>query len=292
DTAALMLTVASPKVSDLELGLRARALDKALADARGGGTARSAVVLSFPPPPTPDRGRRVPERSAGSATPAARRAARIVEGAGFIALDAAIDGGENEWRRLVQVFLDQIVHASSFHPDVWAPVVVTDPGSSLALLRSVRGDRYSYRQLDDFTDAIARRLRGVGEVSKVTRAGVLAERIYLDYSQERFAQLGVGAAVFRQALAARNVESPSGVLEAHARNVAVGTTGELESEQDIGDTFVMTSSSGTPVFFRDLFDVSRDYETPPRYLNTLSWRDADASFQTSRAVTLSVQMRT
>src|SRR5262249_34443403 len=49
DTAALMLTLASPKVTELELELRARAIEKALADARGdAGARRSAVVLAFP----------------------------------------------------------------------------------------------------------------------------------------------------------------------------------------------------------------------------------------------------
>src|SRR5262249_39472057 len=196
------------------------------------------------------------------------RDAKIVEGAGFVALDGEVDGGEPRWQTLIRAFLDEGLHASSFHPDVWSPVVIGDPATALARLRSVRGDRYSYRQLDDFTDALARRLRGVEEVSKVTRAGVLAERVYLDYAHERLAAIGVSAGAFREALAARNIESPGGVLEARAKNVAIGTSGEFESERDIGDTFVTTSSTGTPVFLRDFFEISRDYENPPRYLNT------------------------
>src|SRR5262249_48125143 len=125
-----------------------------------------------------------------------------------------------------------------------------------------------------------------------TRSGVLGERIYLDYSQQRFAQFGVGVSGVREALAARNVESPSGVLEVRGRNVAVDATGEYESEADIGDTLLATSSTGTPVFLRALGEVTRDYEEPPRYLNTHTWRDAAGDFQTSRAVTLSIQMRT
>jgi len=189
-------------------------------------------------------------------------------------------------------FLDDFQHASGLHPDVWAPFVVTDPASAIEQLRRARGDRYSYRQLDDFTDAIARRLRGVEKVSKVTRSGVLEERIYLDYSQQRFAQFGVGVNTVRDALAARNVESPSGLLEVRGRNVAVDGTGEYENEAEIGDTLLTTSSTGSPVFFRELGEVTREYEDPPRYLNTHTWRDAAGNFQTSRAITLSIQMRT
>src|SRR5262245_45039093 len=146
DTAALMLTVASPKVSDLELNLRARALQKALESARGAsGTTRSAVVLAFPAALNPMPLRRVMDLFAGFAARAGVRDPKILEGAGFVALDGEIEGGEARWQTLIRAFLEEVIHASSFHPDVWSPVVITDPSTSLARLRTVRGDRYSYR---------------------------------------------------------------------------------------------------------------------------------------------------
>jgi len=293
DTAALMLTVASPKVGDVELELRARDLSTALVRSRGTtGPNRSALVLCFPTALNPEPLHRLANRFSTFATGAGARRATVITGAGFVAIDGEVDGGERQWQHLMQQFLDAFQHGSSFHPDVWAPFVVTDPASTLAQLRRVRGDRYSYRQLDDFTDVIARRIRGVEKVSKVTRSGVLGERIYLDYSQQRFAQFGVGVNTVRDALAARNVESPSGLLEVRGRNVAVDATGEYESEAEIGDTLLTTSSTGSPVFFRELGEVTRDYEDPARYLNTHTWREASGNFQTSRAITLSIQMRT
>jgi multidrug efflux pump subunit AcrB len=293
DTAALMLTVASPKVGDVELELRARDLSSALLKSRGtAGTNRSALVLCFPAALNPEPLRRLATRFSTFASAAGARQARVITGAGFVAIDAEVDRGEARWQQLMQRFLDEFQHASGLHPDVWAPFVVGDPASTLEQLRRARGDRYSYRQLDDFTDAIARRIRAVGKVSRVTRSGAIDERIYLDYSQQRFAQFGVGVNTVRDALAARNVESPSGLLEVRGRNVAVDATGEYEDEAEIGDTLLTTSSTGSPVFFRELGEVTRDYEDPPRYLNTHTWRDASGNFQTSRAITLSIQMRT
>ena len=54
DTATLMLTVASPKVSDVELQLRATAIGKAIAAVRAGartapGEPRATLVIGFPP---------------------------------------------------------------------------------------------------------------------------------------------------------------------------------------------------------------------------------------------------
>jgi hypothetical protein len=178
DTAALMLTVASPKVGDVELELRARDLSTALVRSRGTtGANRSALVLCFPTALNLQPLHRLANRFSAFATGAGVGHATVITGAGFVAIDGEVDGGEAQWQYLMQQFLDTFQHGSSFHPDAWAPFVVTDPASTLEQLRRLRGDRYSYRQLDDFTDAIARRIRGVEKVSKVTRAGVLGERL-------------------------------------------------------------------------------------------------------------------
>ncbi len=293
DVAALMLTVASPKVADVELRLRAQAIAAALRVERAGSAGeRSALVLGFPTGLDSEPLRRVVDAFAAFADARGARDVRVVAGAGFLAVDGALRDGGPSWDELAGRFVTERLHASAFHPDVWLPVTIADPDSALERLRTVRGDRYSYRRLDDFTDAVARRLRGVAQVSKVTRSGVLGERVYLDYSQDRFAQLGVGLATLRDALAARNVETQSGVLEARGTNVAVDATGEYADERDIGATLVTTTSSGTPVVLRDLVDVTRDYENPPRYLNTHTWRDDAGGFHTSRAITIGVQMRT
>src|SRR5262249_39521681 len=97
DTAALMLTVASPKVS--ELGLRARSLQRALEIARGAaGTPRPAVAVASPTALNPAPPRRGVERFAAYASRSGVRDAKIVEGAGFVALDGEVDGGEPRWQ--------------------------------------------------------------------------------------------------------------------------------------------------------------------------------------------------
>ena len=98
-------------------------------------------------------------------------------------------------------------------------------------LADLAGDEYSYRELDDFTDSIAKRLRGVASVSKVTRAGVVGERVYLDYSQERFAALGVGQSQLKDAIGARNIQVPGGVVEAAGRNLTIDPLRRLQERE-------------------------------------------------------------
>jgi len=48
--------------------------------------------------------------------------------------------------------------SASFDPDIWQPVVIRNPEDAQARLDTVAGDKYSFRELDDFTDLIKRGL--------------------------------------------------------------------------------------------------------------------------------------
>src|SRR5262249_45037055 len=175
------------------------------------------------------------------------------------------------------------------HPDVWRAVIVVDPKDAEAKLAEVAESKYTYRELDDATDALKRRLLGVTEVSKVTRSGVLSEQIYLEYSQERLAKSGFRLEQLKDVLGARNVTLPGGTFETGRKTVAIDASAELASEGGLGG--VRPPAGGAAVSLRARFEVSRDYENPPRFLNKYTWRDKDGHWQRTRAVTLAVQMR-
>src|SRR5262245_56462180 len=93
-TAALMLTVASPKVGEVEIGLRARGIRSAIEAARAGADAaygpRLTVVYCFPPDLGPQTLRRSLSVCLAVATQdGAARDGRLVEGSGFVGIDFA-----------------------------------------------------------------------------------------------------------------------------------------------------------------------------------------------------------
>jgi multidrug efflux pump subunit AcrB len=314
DTATLMLTIASPKVNDIELELRARSVQHAIEKVRVGtkpggaaGPSRATLVVSFPPAINTTTlqhvgtlARRYFDDSPGTGD------ARLVEGPGFVGIDMATTLDDDTLRMRMRDFAETRMRLSEIHPDVWIPpVVVREPGDTLARLRERPGSRYSYRELDDFTDTIQRYLQAVPIVSKVTRSGVLEEQVYLDYSQERLAQYGLQQSNLSNLLNSRNITAPGGALEVGGKNIVIDPSGEFASEKQIGDVLVTTSTGGAPVYLRDLVDVSRDYVSPARFLNFLSIRgegaarskradpneNEGAAFVRSRAITLAVNMR-
>src|SRR5207244_8596571 len=84
---------------------------------------------------------------------------------------------------------------------------------------------------------------------------------------------------------------PGGVLEAGGKNFVIDPSGKFKNAQEIGNVIVSSSATGNPAYLRDVVDITRAYQSPPRYLNFYTWREADGRWHRSRAVTLAVQMR-
>jgi multidrug efflux pump subunit AcrB len=318
DTAALMLTVASPKVSADEIAGRAQAVQQAIrrvrADAEGVRYSVFGVRYSDRTPNTEHRTPKPQDRYTivfclpQSVSPELVRPpldlfarflrekrcasdVRPIIEPGLAGLDVASSVGETRLHAYAQEFVQEPLQSIGFVPDAWQPVVIRDPREAEARLAAVAGDKYTYRQLDDFTDLIDRSLRTVPQVSKIDRAGVLDQKIYLVYSQERLASYGLQPADLQKVLGARNIVLPGGELDIQGKKLDLNPSGLFKSEKEIGNVLVSASPNGSPVYLRDLVDIVRDYDNPPRYLNFYTWRDARSRWQRSRAITLGVQMR-
>ena len=293
DTAALMLTVASPPVSDAEVALRASVLSDAVRAVRGASLPGDRVTLAMGLPASvhPNAARQTLEAFIGAAVrDGVLSDVRRLEGSGFVGLDARAPGSDDDIRDYLQSFVHDRLQAAEFHPDAWAPIVVRDPAGLPAALRAVAGDRYSYRELDDFSDLISRHLKGLGVVSKVQRSGLLGERVYLDYSQERLAAFGVTPSAVADALQGRNITVTGGTLAVGARAVGLTPGGELRAEREL-DGVLLPAVNGRSVYLRDLADVSRSYDSPPSFLNFYTSRTTEGVWRRSRSITLAVQMR-
>lgn len=295
DTAALMLTVASPKVGDTEIKIRARDIRKAIETVRAERSASShpfTLVYCYPPSISPEQIRRAFDLFAKYA--AEKRLLgrlHVIEGSGFAAVDSDSPLPDVEILNYAQNFIVQQMQASEFHPDAWQAIIVRNPAETEARLRSAAGDKYSYRDLENFTDRIEKTIKTIPLVSKVSRSGILDEKIFLYYSQERLASYGLRPSALPDILRGRNITLPGGLLETPGKNLTINASGEFQNEKEIGDVLVTASEEDSPVYLRDLVEITRSYDLPARYLNFYNWKDSSGIWQRSRAITLSVQMR-
>ena len=293
DTAALMLTVASPKVDEVEIAVRSQAIARTIQEARAqapAGRRRISILLCFPQsygPKIVDRSMVEFERDLEALKFATE--IRHLKGPGFAGFDFESVYDVAELRNIIRQHLE--ARLTDFHPDVWEPILVQDPGETQRELAAVAGDKYTFRQLDDYTDLIQKTLQTVDQVSKIDRSGILNERVFLEYSQERMASSGMQQSQLGNILEARNIILPGGILETGGKNIMINPSGEFKSEREIGDVIVGSTPDGSPVYLRNAVDIIRGYESPPSYLNFFTYLNAAGEWQRSRAITLSVQMR-
>ena len=296
DTAALMLTVASPKTDDEEIAARAKNIQAAIEKERAATTSPSdpsRFTLVFTVAGSVDhRMLRTPIDMfvAYVKEQAFASDVRVIEGDQFIGFDGVSNDKDEELLAHTQQFVNERLQSSEFHPDAWPPFVVRNPQDTLAKLNTVAGDKYTYREMDDYTDLIEKTLKTIPQVSKVQRAGKLDEAIYLVYSQERLASYGIKPDNLENVLKGRNITTPGGEVNVQGKNVNLDPAGEFKSEREIGDVLV-PAANGSTVYLRDLAHIVRSYENPARYLNYFNSRDEQGNWRRSRAITLSVQMR-
>jgi multidrug efflux pump subunit AcrB len=299
DTATLLLTVASPIADANEIAFRANAIRSAIEHARqADSTGRASIVLCFPT----REDKRLLALGVGQFVQYAEKLnlvndVRILDGPGFTGIDFASSANDAALMGAVGTFIAERYHRSELPPDTWAPFIVRDPATTQKAVASVAAEKYSYRDLDEFTGLIERALLATARtpddpplVAKVVRSGQLQERIYLTYSQQRLASYGLKPDSLAPILSARNISIAGGQLDIAGKNVAINPSGEFTSESELGAVPVAVAAAGTPVYLRDLTETSRGYENPPSYLAFHAERDANGRWRRSRAITLSVQM--
>ena len=288
ETSALMLTVASPPASGPRLQLLAGQIAAAVVPA----PATVDVVLCSSGSPDPSFVREAASLLGDALVrQGVATGVRAIDGDSFVVMRLATGKEVGAVARAVRRVWEELPQRADIHPDVWDPIVIT-PGVSLAeILKREAGPKYSYRELDDFTDLIEKAIKIAPEASRVTRVGVIEEQIEARYSQNRLAALGIIPAAVRTVLQSRNTTLPAGTVNAEGRELALEQTGELRTLADIDTTVFAQAANGTPVYLRDIGSVHRGYEHPARLVSYYTWHDAEGRWLRGRAITLSTEMK-
>ncbi|HZD30051.1 MAG TPA: AcrB/AcrD/AcrF family protein, partial [Candidatus Angelobacter sp.] len=158
--------------------MRAIAIRKAIVKARADLAAnapqpRVSVIYAFPMTVAPGPVRADFEKIAGIA--ARNRTLsdlHFFEGPGYVGLDASTSFDDAAIRERGEQLIKATLHRSEIHPDAWQPAIIRNPADTETELQRVAGAKYSYHDLDNYTDLLQRTLQGVPETSKVQRSGV------------------------------------------------------------------------------------------------------------------------
>jgi len=149
-------------------------------------------------------------------------------------------------------------------PDgVIGPIFNDEFGDVTGLLYAVKGDGVSQWELSDTAEDIKRQLLKVPMVKKVDIYGKQAKKVYVEFSNERLAALGITPLQIAESLHNQNAVEASGQVDTATDRVMVRVTGQFSNLDDIRN--VPISAGGRVLKLGDFTTITRGYEDPPTY---------------------------
>jgi len=146
---------------------------------------------------------------------------------------------------------------------VIGPIFNDEYGDVTGLLYAVKGDGISQWELSDIAENIKRRLLKVPMVKKVDIYGKQAKKVYVEFSNERLAALGITPLQIAESLRNQNSVLSAGSIDTRSDRVLVRVTGQFASLDDIRN--VPIEAGGRQIKLGDFTTITRGYEDPPTY---------------------------
>ena len=146
--------------------------------------------------------------------------------------------------------------------NIQGPFFNDDFGDVYGVIYALQADGFSYAELRDFADDARQQLLRVKDVAKVEQFGVQDEKIYIELSQKRVAQLGLDLNAVLQQLGAQNAVESAGAIQAPLDVVQVRVGGQFTSVDQLRN-MPIRGSSGVQIRLGDVADVRRGYVDPP-----------------------------
>jgi multidrug efflux pump subunit AcrB len=154
--------------------------------------------------------------------------------------------------------------ASRLPAGVIGPMVNDEYADVTFALYALKAKGEPQRLLVRDAETLRQRLLHVPGVKKVNIVGEQPERIYIEFSHERLATLGVSPQEVFAALNSQNALTPAGSVETKGPEVFIRLDGALDELQKIRDTPVI--AQGRTLKLSDIATVKRGYEDPATFL--------------------------
>jgi multidrug efflux pump subunit AcrB len=146
---------------------------------------------------------------------------------------------------------------------VIGPIFNDEYGDVAGLLYAVKSDGIGHAELSDIAEVIKRRLLKVPMVKKVDIYGKQGKKVYVEFSHQRLAALGIMPAAIAESLRNQNAVIHAGSIDTRGDRVLVRVSGQFSTLDDIKN--VPITAGGRTIKLGDFTTVTRGFEDPPTY---------------------------
>jgi multidrug efflux pump len=145
---------------------------------------------------------------------------------------------------------------------VQGPFFNDDFGDVYGVIYALESDGFNYAELKTFADDVRQQLLRVQDVAKVELFGVQDEKVYVEISQKRLAQLGLDIAQVLQQMGQQNAVESAGAVQTPLDVVQVRVAGQFEAVEQLR-AMPIRGSSGSQLRLGDIAEIKRGYIDPP-----------------------------
>lgn len=137
-------------------------------------------------------------------------------------------------------------------------------GDVYGSIYALSADGFNYKELREYADLVRQELLRVPSVAKVSLIGLQDEKVYIEFNQARFAQLGLDINNIADQISQQNNLAGSGVLVTPTDNLQVRLTGQFQSVADLENLVLRGPNGIANVRLGDIAHVYRGYVDPPQ----------------------------
>jgi len=134
-------------------------------------------------------------------------------------------------------------------------------GDTFGVLLAFSADGFKYAELKDFVTQVRQEMLKVPDVAKVQLFGVQPEKVFIDVSHYKIAQLGISAQDIFNQINSQNAVTSQGVLSLEEQKVWSRVQGQFESIEDLANLPIRAGKN--TLLLKDIAHVHRGYQDPP-----------------------------
>jgi multidrug efflux pump len=156
---------------------------------------------------------------------------------------------------------------ASLPAGVIGPAFNDDFGDVYGSIFALQADGFSREELRVYAERARQRLLKVADVAKVETFGAQAEKVFIEISQKRLAQMSLDMTQVIAQIGAQNAVEGAGVLNAGSENLQVRVAGQFNSVDELKRLPIRTVNASTglasTIKLADIADIRRGYVDPP-----------------------------
>ncbi len=144
------------------------------------------------------------------------------------------------------------------------PIINDEVGLTAIASIALWSDGFSYAEMKDYAEDLRDELYTIEGTQKITLYGIQDERIFIEFSANRLAQLDIEVSVIINTLKTQNIILPGGKINTDGLDIILEPSGNLQSIDDINALLIAIPNTDKLIRLEDIATVTRAYIDPPK----------------------------